>query len=407
MPPGVLAHRADGATGTMVFLHNLGTAEATVDLGTLAEEAEQPNDVLADQEYGPVGKLDALELAGYGYRWIRLRRELQLGSGCLDLLGLGLAVGEALGMSGRVAIVTGAARGIGAATARRLAADGWRWPWSTSTRPRRRPLWTPIVAAGGRAVGVGADVADRAQVEAAVARVAAELGPPTVLVNNAGVIRDNLMFKMTDDDWDTVMAVHLRGAFLMRPGGAEAHGGRQVGPDRQPVAAPRRWATGARPTTRRPRPGLQGLTKTLAIELGPFGVTANAVAPGFIVTDMTAATAERMGVDFETFQKARAPSEIAGAAGRARRTTSRTRSRSWSGGGRLRQRPGHLRRRRPARLSCGPVEPQLCQRAARPPTPRAPRKPADRARPHCRAGPPPCGGCRRLPPPPTLRRNSP
>ena len=74
IPAGVLAHRADGRTGTMVFLHNLSPTAVTVDLGSLASEAEQPNDVLADQEYGPVGKLDALELAGYGYRWIRLRR---------------------------------------------------------------------------------------------------------------------------------------------------------------------------------------------------------------------------------------------------------------------------------------------------------------------------------------------
>src|SRR5690606_2484578 len=72
-----------------------------------------------------------------------------------------------------------------------------------------------IQAAGGRALAVGADVSDSAAVTAAVARVAAELGPPTVLVNNAGVIRDNLLYKMTDDDWDTVLAVHLRGAFLM------------------------------------------------------------------------------------------------------------------------------------------------------------------------------------------------
>jgi len=74
VPAGVLAHRADGPTGCMLFLHNLGRGDVTVDLGKLAGEAEHPNDVLADQEYPPVGDLSALRLAGYGYRWIRIRR---------------------------------------------------------------------------------------------------------------------------------------------------------------------------------------------------------------------------------------------------------------------------------------------------------------------------------------------
>ena len=113
-------------------------------------------------------------------------------------------------------------------------------------------------------------------------------GAPTVLVNNAGVIRDNLLFKMTDDDWDAVMNVHLRGAFLMtravQKHMVDAKYGRIVNLSSRPP----RSATAARPTTPPPRPGLQGFTKTLAIELGQFGVTANAIAPGFIATDMTA-----------------------------------------------------------------------------------------------------------------------
>ena len=118
-------------------------------------------------------------------------------------------------MTEKIAIVTGSARGIGAATARRLAADGMAVAVLDLDEAACAGTVKEIADAGGRALAVGADVSDGAQVQAAVERVAAELGEPTVLVNNAGVIRDNLLFKMTDDDWDTVMGVHLRGAFQM------------------------------------------------------------------------------------------------------------------------------------------------------------------------------------------------
>lgn len=115
----------------------------------------------------------------------------------------------------RVAIVTGAARGIGAATAQRLAAEGHAVAVLDLTKESAQATVDAITEAGGKAIALGADVSDTQQVEAAVKETAERLGPPTILVNNAGVIRDNLLFKMTDDDWDTVMRVHLRGAFLM------------------------------------------------------------------------------------------------------------------------------------------------------------------------------------------------
>ena len=205
----------------------------------------------------------------------------------------------------RVAIVTGAARGIGAATARRLAAHGMAVAVLDLDAATCAGTVDAITVGGGRAFAVGADVSQADQVEAAVGKVAAELGPPAVLVNNAGVIRDNLLFKMTENDWDMVLGVHLRGAFLMSRAAQKHMVDQRFG---RIVNLSSSSALGNRGQVNysAAKAGLQGFTKTLAIELGPFGITANAVAPGFIVTDMTAATAARMGVPFDDFQAAAA-----------------------------------------------------------------------------------------------------
>lgn len=138
-----------------------------------------------------------------------------------------------------------------------------------------------------------------------MARVAAELGAPTILVNNAGVLRDNLLFKMSESDWDTVMNVHLKGAFLMAKAVqkymVDAKFGRIVSLSSSSALGNRGQANYSAV-----KAGLQGFTKTLAKELGKFGITANAVAPGFIVTEMTAQTAARVGMGFEEFQAAAA-----------------------------------------------------------------------------------------------------
>jgi len=204
----------------------------------------------------------------------------------------------ALESQNRTAIVTGGGRGIGAGTARRLAADGFAVAVVDRDEATAKSTAESIVAEGGRAIGVAADVADGESVAAAVDRIVAELGEPTVLVNNAGVTRDNLLFRLTEDDWDTVMAVNLRGPFLMSRAVQKymtaAKWGRIVNISSISALGNRGQANYAAS-----KAGIQGFTKTLALELGKFGVTVNAIGPGFVDTEMTRGIAERTGLNFD------------------------------------------------------------------------------------------------------------
>lgn len=203
-------------------------------------------------------------------------------------------------MTQRTAIVTGGARGIGAAVSERLAADGMKVAVLDLSESDAQQVVDRIVAAGGEAMAIGADITDEAAVEQAVAAVASTLGPPTVLVNNAGIIKDNMLFKMTPQEFQVVLGVHLTGNFLITKACqkymVEEKFGRIISMSSTSALGNRGQANYSAA-----KAGIQGLTKTYAIELGKFGVTANAIAPGFIETDMTKATAERVGISFEDF----------------------------------------------------------------------------------------------------------
>ena len=207
------------------------------------------------------------------------------------------------GVQARVALVTGGAQGIGASVAHRLAQGGASVAVLDLNRDAAVAVAQEITDAGGTAIGLGVDVSKRDQMQVAVDELVQTLGGLHILVNNAGVLRDNLFFKMSDDDWTLVMEVHLRGAFiasqLAQKHMVQAKYGRIISMSSTSALGNRGQANYSTA-----KMGLQGLTKTLAIELGPFGITVNAIAPGFIETAMTAATAQRIGTDIDSMRAA-------------------------------------------------------------------------------------------------------
>ncbi len=199
-------------------------------------------------------------------------------------------------LDGRVAFVTGAGRGIGAATALRMAEEGARVALADIDEEGCKQVATEIDHAGSEGLVVHCNVTDNAMVTAAIEETITHFGRLDILVNNAGVLRDNLLFKMSEEDWDTVMNVHLKGAFLCSRAAQAQMVKQKYG---RIVSLSSTSALGNRGQTNysAAKAGLQGLTRTLSIELGKFGITANAVAPGFIDTEMTRATARRQGLD--------------------------------------------------------------------------------------------------------------
>jgi len=196
----------------------------------------------------------------------------------------------------KVALVTGGGRGIGAATAKLFAGEGARVAVSDLDEGPAKEIAGPI---GGLAVAC--NVSDRGQVEKMVERTVKELGRIDILVTCAGIIRDNLLFKMTDEDWDSVIDTHLKGTFLCAQA-AQKHMVEQKFGKMVFLSSTSALGNRGQANYSAAKAGLQGMARTLAIELGPFNVNVNTVAPGFVETRMTRATAERIGVDYETFK---------------------------------------------------------------------------------------------------------
>jgi 3-oxoacyl-[acyl-carrier protein] reductase len=196
--------------------------------------------------------------------------------------------------AGKTAVVTGGARGIGAATARRLAAEGARVVVADFDEAGARETADEI---GG--VAVRCDVTHREDVEAAVSAA----GGVDILVTCAGIIRDNLLHKLSDEEWDAVIDTHLKGTFFAVRA-AQRHMVEQRSGKMVLISSTSALGNRGQTNYSAAKAGLQGMTKTLAIELGPFNVNVNCVAPGFIETAMTQQTAERIGVPFEQFMAA-------------------------------------------------------------------------------------------------------
>ncbi len=223
---------------------------------------------------------------------------------------------QTLELKGQIALVTGASRGIGAATVAALAGAGADVAINyQSSRGAAQALAASLSDGGVRLLPVQADVADAGQVSAMVEAVEAELGRITILVNNAGINRDTLLARMSEEDFDAVIATSLRGAFLcskaVARGMMKARGGAIINVSsvvgRRGNAGQANYAAA--------KAGLIGLTKSLARELGPRGVRVNAVAPGYVETEMTAALPDAMKEQImgrTPLARLAAPEEIAG-----------------------------------------------------------------------------------------------
>jgi 3-oxoacyl-[acyl-carrier protein] reductase len=205
-------------------------------------------------------------------------------------------------LDGRVAVVTGAGRGIGAAEAIKMAQEGAEIAVLDLSAEAGQDTVATVKKAGGEAVAIACDVSSAKQVGAAFEEVANRFGRIDILVNNAGLLRDNLLFKMTEDDWDKVLDVHLKGSFLCTQAVQQYMVEQEYG---RIIMTSSIVALGNKGQVNysAAKAGLQAMARTLALELGRFNITVNAVAPGWIETEMTKEAAERVGITMEDMKE--------------------------------------------------------------------------------------------------------
>ena len=205
-------------------------------------------------------------------------------------------------LDGRVAIVTGAGRGIGAAEAVKMAQEGANVAVLDLSAEAGQDTVEAVQKAGAEGIAVACDVSSAKQVGAAFQEVANRFGRIDILVNNAGLLRDNLLFKMTDDDWDKVLDVHLKGSFLCTQAVQKYMVEQEYG---RIIMTSSIVALGNKGQVNysAAKAGLQAMARTLSLELGRFNVTVNAVAPGWIETEMTKEAAERVGITMEDMKE--------------------------------------------------------------------------------------------------------
>lgn len=201
--------------------------------------------------------------------------------------------------TGRVAVVTGGSRGIGRSIVEHFAKEGAKVAILDIAKDVLQQAEREIRKSGYDVLTKTVDIVESDSVEQAMKEIHDTFGSIDILVNNAGIIRDNLLFKMSNEDWQHVLNVHLNGSFNAARAAqtymVEQQYGRIVN-----ISSTSALGNRGQANYSAAKAGIQGFTKTLAIELGKFGITTNAVAPGFIETDMTKQTAERLGISFQT-----------------------------------------------------------------------------------------------------------